>query len=74
MDRLVVALPPGLAVNLPVYLAMVAAFVIISRPNSMEIATAAVTRRRPWLVAVLFAIALIAISTTSSTVFLYFNF
>jgi len=74
MDRLVVTLPPGLAVNLPVYLAMVAAFVIISRPNSMEIATAAVTRRRPWLIAVLFAIALIAISTTSSTVFLYFNF
>lgn len=74
IDRLVTAMPAGLAVNLPAYLAIAVAFVIISRPNSMEMATVAVARRRPWFLAVIFAIALVAISTTTSTVFLYFNF
>jgi hypothetical protein len=74
IDRLVGAMPAGLAVNLPAYLAIAAAFVIVSRPNSMEIVTVAVAKRRPWLLAIIFAIALVAISTTTSTVFLYFNF
>jgi alginate O-acetyltransferase complex protein AlgI len=74
VDALMVVMPRGLAINLPVYLALAAAFIVISRPNSMQITASAVARRQPWLIAALFAVALIAVTTTTSTVFLYFNF
>jgi D-alanyl-lipoteichoic acid acyltransferase DltB (MBOAT superfamily) len=73
-DLLLKILPASLVGQAPVYLAILIAFVIVSRRNVLELAQGRIGAGRMAIAAVLFAIAMYFALAATSTVFLYFNF
>ena len=67
-------LPSGLIGQLPIYLAIAAAFIIIRQRNSMEMAEDALRVRNLVYGAILFSVAMNFTLATTNAVFLYFNF
>ena len=66
--------PASLVGQVPAFLAIIAAFVLIARKNSMEMASGVIGRGRLLYGAALFAVALYFTLAATSSVFLYFNF
>ncbi|MGU9850782.1 MBOAT family O-acyltransferase [Pseudomonas koreensis] len=73
-DVLIRYLPTGSIGLIPTYVAIMLAFVLISRKNSMEMANGTIGRWRTLYGAALFSIAMCFSLAATSTVFLYFNF
>ncbi|MBK5966113.1 membrane-bound O-acyltransferase family protein [Thiocystis minor] len=75
IDKLTFLLPSGIAANLPSYVAITIAFIIISQMNSQEFMRMP-SRRTAKLIAcsLLFSAAFYVMMISTSTVFLYFNF
>ena len=73
-DILIRYLPVGSIGLIPTYIAIMLAFVLISRKNSMEMANGIIGKGRTLYGAALFSIAMCFSLAATSTVFLYFNF
>jgi alginate O-acetyltransferase complex protein AlgI len=74
-DILLKFLPISLVGQLPIYLAIIVAFIVISQKNSMEIvASEAIGAKKLVHYVILFSIAMYFSLSTTSSVFLYFNF
>jgi D-alanyl-lipoteichoic acid acyltransferase DltB (MBOAT superfamily) len=73
-DLALSALPTSLIGQIPVYLAIIVAFMIIAQKNSMEIANDTIGRRKLLFSVALFAIAMCFTLAATSSVFLYFTF
>lgn len=67
-------MPSSLIGQIPVFIAIVVAFVIIAQKNSLEMASGTIGGRRLAYGAVLFSVALCFTLAATSSVFLYFNF
>ncbi len=65
---------PGMVGMVPSYLAIMLAFVLIARKNSMELLRSSSGSGAPVYAGVLFSVAMCFTLATASTVFLYFNF
>ena len=65
---------PGMVGLVPSYLAIMSAFVLIARKNSMELLRSSSGSGAPVYAGVLFSVAMCFTLATASTVFLYFNF
>ncbi|CAI8751434.1 MBOAT family O-acyltransferase [Pseudomonas sp. IT-P294] len=66
--------PASLVGQIPTYIAIIAAFIIIAQKNSMEMASGTIGRRRLTYSAALFSVAMCFTLAATSSVFLYFNF
>lgn len=73
-DFLLKYLPANLIGQIPVYLAIILAFIIITRKNAMEFVSGEVGAQQIIFAAFLFIVATYFMLATTSTVFLYFNF
>lgn len=73
-DNLLQFMPAGLVGQMPTYLAIMAAFVLIAQKNAMEIASGAIGVKKLIYGAVLFSVAMYFTLAATSSVFLYFNF
>jgi alginate O-acetyltransferase complex protein AlgI len=73
-DSLLQIMPASLVGQLPTYLALLAAFVLIAQKNSLEIASGTIGTPKLIYGAALFSIAMYFTLAATSTVFLYFNF
>lgn len=73
-DILIRYLPAGSIGLIPTYIAIMLAFIMISRKNSMEMANGTIGKWRTLYGAALFSIAMCFSLAATSTVFLYFNF
>lgn len=73
-DSMLNSLPSSLVGFIPVYIAIIFAFILIAQRNSMEISTGLIGRYRMAYGAVLFATAMCFSLAATSSVFLYFNF
>jgi len=73
-DTLVNIFPASLFGQIPAYLAIIAAFVMIAQRNSMEIASNPPGTRQLIYGAILMSVAMYFTLATTSSVFLYFNF
>ena len=73
-DILLELLPASLVGHVPTYLAIIAAFVIIGRKNSMELVSGDMETNKLIYGAILFSVAMYFTLATTSSVFLYFNF
>ncbi|MBY0572714.1 MAG: MBOAT family protein [Undibacterium sp.] len=73
-DYLLTCLPLGLAANFRCFLAIVLAFAIIYQKNTMQLMSEGVTAKKLYSALLLLCIAMYATMTTTSAVFLYFNF
>ncbi|AQZ31911.1 acetyltransferase [Pseudomonas sp. LPH1] len=67
-------MPASLVGQLPIYLAILGAFAIITQKNSLEMAQGAIGRWRLCYGAILFSVAMYFTLAATSSVFLYFNF
>ncbi|CRI59806.1 MBOAT family O-acyltransferase [Pseudomonas sp. CCOS 191] len=67
-------LPATLIGQLPIFLAIIAAFIIVAQKNSLEMAHGVIGRKRMVYGTVLFAVAMYFMLAATSSVFLYFNF
>lgn len=73
-DTLMKSFPASFFWHMPAYLAIIAAFVMISQRNSMEIANGPLDTRKLVYGAILMSVAMYFTLATTSSVFLYFNF
>ena len=73
-DVLLGFLPPGLVAHAPTYVAIVAAFFLVSQKNSLEISSGTLGSAKTGAGALLFCTAMYFSLAATSTVFLYFNF
>lgn len=73
-DILIRYLPTGSIGLIPTYIAIMLAFVLISRKNSMEMSIGTIGKWRTLYGTALFSIAMCFSLAATSTVFLYFNF
>lgn len=67
-------MPASLLGQLPIYLAILAAFMIITQKNSLEMAQGTLGKWKITYGAVLFSVAMLFMLAAASSVFLYFNF
>jgi len=73
-DVLLNYMPASLIGQVPVYLAIFGAFVLIAQKNSMEMASGPIGARKLTYGVILFATAMYFMLAATSSVFLYFNF
>jgi len=73
-DRLLQILPASLVGQIPTYLAIIAAFVMIAQKNSMEMASGYLGVNKLIFGAMLLSVAMYYTLAATSSVFLYFNF
>jgi D-alanyl-lipoteichoic acid acyltransferase DltB (MBOAT superfamily) len=73
-DTLITLLPASSIVNLPVYAAIIGAFILITQKNSMEMSGGTIGKFRMIYGVILFSAAMCFSLAATSTVFLYFNF
>jgi D-alanyl-lipoteichoic acid acyltransferase DltB (MBOAT superfamily) len=73
-DTLLQLMPAGLVGQLPVYLAILCAFVLMAQKNTLQIASGALGTQKLIGGVLLFSVAMYFTLAATSTVFLYFNF
>jgi alginate O-acetyltransferase complex protein AlgI len=73
-DKLLQVLPASMVGQMQAYLAIAAAFVIISQKNSMEMASGSLSVSKLTYGALLLSVAMYFTLVSTSSVFLYFNF
>jgi alginate O-acetyltransferase complex protein AlgI len=73
-DILLTFMPANLIGQIPVYLAIFIGFVLITQKNSMEMVSGPISTPKLSLGIILFTLAMYFMLTTTSSVFLYFNF
>lgn len=73
-DILLQFLPATFIGQAPIYVAIIAAFVLIAQKNSMELASGSIGARKMSYGIVLFSTAMLFMLAATSSVFLYFNF
>lgn len=73
-DRLSLLFPVGIVANLIPTTLILVTFFIISRDNAVTISNRDLTKKKIFLSAILFSFSVYLMVTTSSPVFLYFNF
>ena len=67
-------MPVSLIGQLPIYMAIIAAFTIIAQKNSLEMASGTIGKWRLAYGGILFIVAMYFMLAATSSVFLYFNF
>jgi D-alanyl-lipoteichoic acid acyltransferase DltB (MBOAT superfamily) len=73
-DVLLKLMPASFVGQIPTYLAIIIAFVLIGQKNSMEMASGVIGANKLIYSIILFAVAMYFMQAATSSVFLYFNF
>jgi alginate O-acetyltransferase complex protein AlgI len=73
-DKFLVILPAALVGQLPIYLAIGLALILVAQKNTIELVASGMTTSKLIYGILLFAFAMQCMLTATSTVFLYFNF